>query len=140
MIQKYDLLRVLDIPNPHDCVIERITQDKDCFIFQFEDNITKNDSAKFYCPSAKSLIVRYYPLDMDYCLYLKKTRKRKEGFISSYTSMESDALFHLTERKYVLEYLYHYTYYGSLILVLWSRGEFRLEFPDIKYVEYNWIE
>lgn len=141
MIQRYDLLKSLhDIPNPHDCVIQSIFQDKDCIVFAFEDQITNHDSVKYYCPSAKSLVIRYHLPEMDYALYQHKTKRKLRGAASAYISMPKEALFHLTEDRYKLEYLYHYIYYGSMILVLSSGRELRLELPDVDCVTYEWIE
>ena len=141
MVQTFSLAGAApDIPNPHDCVIRRIYQDNDSIVFEFEDDITKFDSAKFYCPTAKSLIIRYHLPDMDYVLYQGRTRKKSDRYVTNYTAMPNGRLFRLTERKYKLEYLYHFVSNFSMILVLASGQELRLELPDIDYVEYEWVE
>ena len=100
-----------DIPTPHDCVIRRIYQENDCIVIEFVDNITDFDSARFYCPTAKSLSIRYRLSDMDFQLYQSKTRKKSGSYVTTFTSLPDDTLFRLTERKYKLEYLRHYVSY-----------------------------
>ena len=141
MLQSYDLSGPLPtIPTPHDCVIRRICTEGDDLVLAFEDRITDHDSARYYCPTARSLTVRFHLLEREFSLYKENRRRPPREGTSSFTALDGDALFRLPDGTWKLEYLYHYVAYRSMILVLWAGREYRLELPAVDRVELNWIE
>ena len=141
MTQTYSLSGVMPtIPTPHDCVIERISRNGEYLVFDFEQEITNHDSARFYCPTAKSLTMRFHLIDTDFGLYEEKRKRTLKGRFSTYIPMDSDELFHLTGGKRKLEYLYHYVAYNTMILRLWAGRDIYLKLYETDQVELNWIE
>ena len=128
------------IPVPHDCVIERVFQDGEYLVFDFEQEITNHDSARFYCPNAKSLTMRFHRIDTEYWLYEEKRKRTLKGRKSIYISMDEDKLFRLAGGKWKLEYLYHYVAYNSMILRLWAGHDIYVKLDGTDQVELNWIE
>ncbi|MGM9970037.1 MAG: hypothetical protein ACI35S_06550 [Anaeroplasma sp.] len=136
MIEIYKLNELNNpaIPNPHDCVIKKITIEKDWLIFEFEDDISYHDSINYLNINAKSLIIRYHLID-DFNTYFYRLKGlfRKEGF----ELVTNEELTKFNSDK--LEYLYHNTGYQSIIIKLWCRNSILIDL-SCDYIEYEWIE
>ena len=48
------------IPVPHDGVIKSIHIEKQCLVFDFDDDISSYDSVAYWFPQAKTLTIRYH--------------------------------------------------------------------------------
>ena len=125
------------IPVPHDCVIKKVRLENQHIIFEFENDISYNDSIKNFKPEAKSLIVKYHLLnDEDFSIY---KWKKPSGFFNKngrYDCIDNNTITKLSDSR--LEYLYHYVGYCSIIIKLFSEGFIIID-ADVDYVELEWI-
>ena len=89
MLLSYDLSGPLPtIPTPHDCVIRRICTEGDDLVLAFGDRITDHDSARYYCPTARSLTVRFHLLEREFSLYKENHRRPPREGTSSFTALD----------------------------------------------------
>lgn len=131
------------IPVPHDCVIKSIRIDNQCLVFEFEDELSSNDSIAYWFPKAKTLTIRYhFSEDIEYSIF-KKVKPNlffKNGGYKCLTDSLSDenysTLLNLTNSK--LEYIDHHVGYGyggySIYIDL---GHVVLA-CDVDVIEYEW--
>ena len=117
------------IPVPHDGVIKSIHIEKQCLVFDFDDDISSYDSVAYWFPQAKTLTIRYhFSEDLFYSIYkwVKPNLFFKNGGYKYLTDESTDknhsTLLNLT--KSGLEYIDHHVGYGyggySLFIDLYS--------------------
>ncbi len=125
------------IPVPHDCVIDKITIEKQCIVFTFEKDIGYRDSVKGIMPNAKALTIKFHLVDEEFCLYQWHKPIKFLADNGYYKCIESSKLYQLTSSKSNLEYLYHYIAYQSLIIEMCASTTIRLDL-SVDYVEFHW--
>ncbi len=134
MKEKYYLneKRLPTIPVPHDCIIKNIELNNDEIVFVFDDDISYNDSVKYYNSKAKSLVIKYHFAyePNDFSIYKWED--------NCYKPYDKKNIRELVKGNFNLEYLYHNVGYCSIIIRLSSDNSIIIE-ADIDYVEFEWI-
>lgn len=136
------------IPVPHDGVIKSIHIEKQCLVFDFDDDISSYDSVAYWFPQAKTLTIRYhFSEDLFYSIYkwVKPNLFLKNGGYKYLTDESTDknhsTLLNLT--KSGLEYIDHHVGYGyggySLFIDLYSATKGHVVLAcNVDVLEYEW--